>query len=210
VVTGYLDMLADEDLPPPLQEGVIAANRQAQRMGRIVGDLLMLSRLEAEDLPAPALEPVAVADLLQELKADAQRLSGERRHPIFLTADADVQLLGSETELTSACGNLIFNAVLHTPAGTAINIYWGREGDGARLVVSDQGPGIPPEHVLRLTERFYRVDKGRSRERGGTGLGLSIVNHVLRRHGGILEIDSTPGQGTRFTCRFEPARVRML
>jgi len=210
VVTGYLDMLADEELPAELLEGILAANRQARRMGRIVADLLMLSRLEADDLPAPPLEPVAVASLLRELVTDAERLSGERDHTLLLSADAKTELLGSESELTSAFGNLIFNAVLHTPAGTAVSIYWGREDTGARLVVADQGPGIEPEHIRRLTERFYRVDKGRSRERGGTGLGLSIVHHVLRRHDARLDIQSTPGQGTRFVCHFTAARVRGL
>jgi two-component system phosphate regulon sensor histidine kinase PhoR len=112
--------------------------------------------------------------------------------------------------LGSAFGNLIFNAVRHTPAGTPIDVFWGREGNGARLVVVDRGPGIAPEHLQRLTERFYRVDKSRSRERGGTGLGLSIVRHVLRRHDAVIEISSIPGEGSRFVCLFPCERVVKL
>ncbi len=211
VVAGYLEMLADEpDLPEDIHGALLASQRQAERMQSIVADLLMLSRLELEDDEPQAGERVEVPELLQGLVQDARRLSDESAHQIQLHADADLGLVGVESELSSAFSNLIFNAVQHTPARTPIDIYWGRNGDGARLVVADQGPGIAPKHLQRLTERFYRVDKSRSRASGGTGLGLSIVRHVLKRHEAVIEIQSTPGEGSRFVCLFPASRVVKL
>ena len=209
VITGYLELLQSEALPDHVTQAVLASNRQAERMQRIVADLLMLSRLELEEEGAEeeVAAPVMVDRLLEGLAEDARRLSGDKNHRIRLHLDPSLQLLGSETELGSAFGNLLFNAVLHTSPGTGIDVFWGREDEGARLVVADQGPGIKETHLQRLTERFYRVDKGRSREKGGTGLGLSIVKHVLNRHGGRMEIESEPGSGSRFVCLFPPERV---
>ena len=211
VVAGYLEMLAEEpELPEDIHEALIASRRQAERMQSIVADLLMLSRLELEEDEPQVGESVKVPRLLEGLVEDARRLSDEDGHLIQLHADEKLGLMGSESELGSAFGNLIFNAVQHTPWGTPIDIYWGRRGNGARLVVADQGPGIAPEHLQRLTERFYRVDKSRSRESGGTGLGLSIVRHVLKRHEATIEIESTPGEGSRFVCLFPAGRVVKL
>ena len=209
VVTGYMELLQSEDLPDHVIKAVMASNRQAERMQRIVADLLMLSRMELEEEGAEeeVAAPVLISTMLEGLAEDARRLSGERNHRIRLHVDPKLQLLGSEAELNSAFGNLLFNAVLHTPPGTGIDLFWGKEGDGATLVVADQGPGIKAKHLQRLTERFYRVDKGRSREKGGTGLGLSIVKHVLNRHGGNMEIESEPGSGSRFVCRFPAERI---
>jgi two-component system phosphate regulon sensor histidine kinase PhoR len=211
VVAGYLEMLSDEsELPEDIHQAVVASRRQAGRMQSIVADLLMLSRLEmGEDEPQPG-EPVNIQELLEGLVDDARRLSDGSEHQIQLHVEPSLLIRGSESELGSAFGNLIFNAVRHTPKGTPIDIYWGQEVDGARLLVADQGPGIATEHLQRLTERFYRVDKSRSRERGGTGLGLSIVRHVLKRHDALIEIRSVPGEGSRFICLFPAGRVVKL
>ncbi|WP_456416286.1 phosphate regulon sensor histidine kinase PhoR [Thiolapillus sp.] len=211
VVAGYLEMLVDEqELPEDIRQALRASRRQAERMQSIVADLLMLSRLELGEDQVWVGEPVEVPVLLAGLVEDARRLSDEAGHPIQLHTDGALGLIGSESELGSAFGNLIFNAVQHTPRGTPIDVYWGRNGDGARLVVADRGPGIAAEHLQRLTERFYRIDKSRSRERGGTGLGLSIVRHVLKRHEAVIDIQSTPGQGSRFVCLFPASRVVKL
>ncbi len=210
VVVGYLEMLSEEALPEDIHQALLSSRRQAERMQSIVADLLMLSRLEMDEDQTAEPEMVPVPELLAGLVEDARHLSGEAAHPLVLHADPALGLLGNESQLSSAFGNLIFNAVRHTPAGTPIDVFWGREGEAARLVVADRGPGIAPEHLQRLTERFYRVDKSRSRERGGTGLGLSIVRHVLRRHDAVIEISSTPGEGSRFTCLFPRQRVVTL
>jgi two-component system phosphate regulon sensor histidine kinase PhoR len=119
-----------------------------------------------------------------------------------------VDLVGSEKELASAFGNLISNAIRYTPEGGAVRLRWQRTPEGAAFEVEDTGIGIAPEHLPRLTERFYRVDRGRSRETGGTGLGLAIVKHALSRHGGQLDVKSEPGRGSTFSARFTGPRVR--
>ena len=211
VVSGYLEMLSEEhELPEDIHQALLASKRQAGRMQSIVADLLMLSRLEMEeDEPLPG-EPVDVQGLLTGLVEDARRLREGDDRDIQLHMEPGLLIQGSESELGSAFGNLIFNAVRHTPQGTPIDIYWSKDGEGARLVVADQGAGIAAEHLQRLTERFYRVDKSRSRERGGTGLGLSIVRHVLKRHEARIEIHSALGEGSRFICLFPVSRVVKL
>ncbi len=209
VVLGHLEMLAeDPEVPPDSRAALGASLRQARRMERLVADLLLLSRLESEEQPL-AEEPVAVPALLRQLVEDARRLDPDRR-PFDCRIDETLGVRGSESELTSAFGNLIFNAVIHTPPGTPVTIRWQAERGQPVFEVIDAGPGIAAEHLERLTERFYRVDKGRSRARGGTGLGLAIVRHVLRRHQARLEIDSQPGRGSRFGCRFPAARALRL
>jgi len=210
VVVGYMEMLSEEKLPEDIHQALLSSRRQAERMQSIVADLLMLSRLEMNEDQVAQAETVDVPALLTGLVEDARRLSGEMAHALSLHADESLGLLGDESQLGSAFGNLIFNAIRHTPAGTPVDVFWSHDGEGARLVVADQGPGIAPEHLQRLTERFYRVDKSRSRERGGTGLGLSIVRHVLRRHDALIEISSTPGEGSRFVCLFPAQRVVTL
>jgi two-component system phosphate regulon sensor histidine kinase PhoR len=210
VVVGYMEMLSEEALPEDIHQALLSSRRQAERMQSIVADLLMLSGLEMDEDQTAEAAIVKVPDLLDGLLEDARRLSGDARHSLNLHADEELGILGNESQLGSAFGNLVFNAVRHTPAGTAIDVFWSRDRDGARLVVADHGPGIAPEHLQRLTERFYRVDKSRSRERGGTGLGLSIVRHVLRRHEALIEISSAPGEGSRFVCLFPSQRVVTL
>jgi two-component system phosphate regulon sensor histidine kinase PhoR len=132
------------------------------------------------------------------------------RHDISLSGAPAKDLLGSETELSSAFGNLVSNAIRYTPAKGKVRIVWREDQDGASFSVEDSGVGIPAEHIPRLTERFYRVDRSRSRETGGTGLGLAIVKHALIRHQAALEIASEPGKGSRFTARFPAQRTAPL
>jgi two-component system phosphate regulon sensor histidine kinase PhoR len=179
---------------------------QTRRMQRLVEDLLTLSRLESGGNPL-CEEPVNVPDLVRALHRDALALSGDR-HRVRIELASDAWLAGSEEELRSALGNLVSNAVRYTPAGGEVTIAWQAQDRQAVFSVSDTGIGIDPRHVPRLTERFYRVDRSRSRETGGTGLGLAIVKHVLSRHQGRLEIASEPGRGSRFSAIFPPERVR--
>ncbi len=202
VISGYLEMMDGEDWPEAYHEAVRASRRQAQRMQLLVSDLLMLSKLEMHD-NAPLIEDtVDVGQLLAGLRADAVTLSDKAEHKILLQAEGELMMRGNEAELSSAFGNLIFNAVLHTPPGTKIIIGWHHKKDALEFSVTDNGPGIEARHLARLTERFYRIDKARSREKGGTGLGLSITRHVVQRHGGEIKIDSVVGQGTTFRCLF--------
>lgn len=208
VLSGFLETLRGMKQPSTeeLDKHLAIMHEQALRMQRLVDDLLTLSKLETTP-PARHDEPVDVPALLGALKDTAVLLSGERKHRILLEADADLQLRGDPEELRSAFSNLINNAVRYTPAGGAIELRWQKNPDGAYFSVRDSGEGIAPEHIPRLTERFYRIDSARSRATGGTGLGLSIVKHVLVRHDAILEIASEPGKGSTFTCQFPAARV---
>ncbi len=178
---------------------------QSARMQRLVQDLLTLSRLETGSL-AEEEDPVDMKALLEEVCAEARTLSGDQAHRIELEAEADVLVRGSYGELRSAVSNLVSNAVRYTPAGGTIRIRWRTDKHLARCEVADSGIGIPSEHISRITERFYRVDKARSNATGGTGLGLAIVKHVMHRHGGWLNVRSEPGQGSTFTLVF-PARI---
>ena len=206
VISGYLDELVDdEDIGPEWREPLVDMRRQALRMREIVEDLLELSRLEATADEAP-MAPVDVPALLERVAKEA-RQSAQGPPRLLLDVDPDLLLRGSETELHSVASNLVSNAVKFTPAVGTVTIRWGREGGGARLAVEDTGIGIAPEHLPRLTERFYRVDRARTRTRGGSGLGLSIVKHALQRHGGKLEIASEEGRGSIFTARFPARRV---
>ena len=204
VVHGYLDMLEPTEYPdwaPMLSE----MQKQSQRMTQLVEDLLTLSRLEAqESLPD---ENVAMAPMLATLRREAEALS-QRRHTIVVQDEAGVDLAGSNKELHSAFSNLVSNAVRYTPVGGTITVRFAREGDGAVLSVRDTGYGIPSSHLPRITERFYRVDRSRSRDTGGTGLGLAIVKHVVQRHGAQLVVESTPGKGSTFSIRFPASRLR--
>jgi len=206
VVSGYLDTLRDAgDLPQDWREPVGEMGRQAERMRRIIDDLLTLSRLEAAD-PEAERDRVDVPGMLAVMKKEALART-DRPETVELSLESEQRLLGAESEIFSAFANLIGNAMKYTPPDGRVSIRWAPDGEGACFSVEDTGVGIPKEAIPRLTERFYRVDKGRDRARGGTGLGLAIVKHVLQRHGAKLEIDSEPGKGSRFTCRFPPDRV---
>jgi two-component system phosphate regulon sensor histidine kinase PhoR len=203
VISGYLENMMDgEKLSRERRVDCLQQMQgQAQRMTRLVEDLLMLSRLEDEE-KITVRDPVAVPAILSSLLEDARVLSGERHHQLVLECDDALWLRGSEKELSSAFSNLVFNAVQYTPEGGHINVRWYRDGERVCFEVQDDGIGIPQQHLHRLTERFYRVDTGRSREYGGTGLGLAIVKHVLDRHAARLEIESQPGKGSTFRCVF--------
>jgi two-component system phosphate regulon sensor histidine kinase PhoR len=187
---------------------------QAERMQTLVDDLLTLSRLEGTPPPGFS-EWVPVRALRAQCEEDARALSAmlygassDQQALVFQDAP-DLALAGAANELRSAMSNLVSNAVRYTPPDGRIDIAWQRLADGRlEFSVNDTGPGIAPEHLPRLSERFYRVDRSRSRESGGTGLGLAIAKHVAQRHGGELRIASTPGQGSRFALVFPGNRVR--
>jgi two-component system phosphate regulon sensor histidine kinase PhoR len=207
VIAGFLENLADSASTPTSHRRPLELMRkQTERMRSIIEDLLTLSRLEMED-HASNVVPVDVPHETEMIIADARALS-DGAHQIALDADPDLLVIGNETELRSALSNLVFNAVKHTPAGSHIRVTWHDSEQGPVFSVHDDGPGIAAEHIPRLTERFYRVDKARSRASGGTGLGLAIVKHVLNRHDARLGIASELGAGTTFACRF-PAASRL-
>ena len=208
VIAGYLETLLDnvEDVNPRWLRALQQMQQQGGRMQNLLNDLLLLAKLEATDYPSDN-QPVAVDLLLLSIKGDAQALSGERMHRISLEADPHLRLKGSEAELRSAFSNLVFNAVKYTPKEGEIRIRWWGDEQGAHLSVQDSGPGIEARHLPRLTERFYRVDSSRASNTGGTGLGLAIVKHVLLRHRARLEIDSSLGKGSTFTCHFPTQQV---
>jgi len=208
VISGYLETLLDnvEDVNPRWLRALQQMQQQGGRMQNLLNDLLLLAKLEATDYPSDN-QPVAVDLLLLSIKNDAQALSGERHHRISLEADPHLKLKGSETELRSAFSNLVFNAVKYTPDEGSIQIRWWGDEQGAHLSVQDSGLGIEAKHLPRLTERFYRVDSSRASNTGGTGLGLAIVKHVLLRHRARLDIASTLGKGSTFTCHFPTLQV---
>jgi two-component system phosphate regulon sensor histidine kinase PhoR len=204
VLVGFLETLRNLKLDPQRQRDYLGMmEEQAARMQRIIDDLLTLSALDSA-APAATDTRVPLRPLLARLASDAQALSGGK-HRIRAEIDAQSDLLGVESEIASAFGNLVSNAIRYTPAGGSVTLLWSEGPEGARFTVEDTGIGIEPEHIPRLTERFYRVDRSRSRETGGTGLGLAIAKRALARHDASLEIDSKPGKGSRFSARF-PAR----
>ena len=202
VIGGFLETLNDseESLSPDARRSLQLMEEQARRMRHLVEDLLLLARLETDERP-PRQAVVAMSVLLQVLYGEARSLSAGR-HIIELEATPDLSLLGAEEELRSAFINLISNAVRYTPQGGRITLRWYADADGAHFEVQDTGEGIAAHHIPRLTERFYRVDVGRSRQTGGTGLGLAIVKHVLERHHAQLRVESELGRGSGFICDF--------
>lgn len=207
IIGGFLETLLDEEIKDSTMEkrALTLMADQAKRMQRLVEDLLTLSRLEnAQNILHE--EEVNMAVLLQSLLQEAQSLSAGRHH-ITLNLVSDAHLLGSVDELRSAMGNLVSNAVRYTPDGGDISLNWAEEHEQGLFYVQDSGIGIGPEHIPRLTERFYRVDRSRSRETGGTGLGLAIVKHVLGRHQARMEIVSEIGKGSIFKVWFPAKRL---
>ena len=212
VVGGFVETVMDglDDLPhEDILRYLDLAREQSLRMQRLIEDLLALSALET-GAPAPREERIRVLDLVRTVHQEACLLSAGR-HEVRLDideSDEDERVLGSHKELHSAFANLASNAVRYTPAGGWIRIAWRRVEGGGEFSVEDNGIGIASEHINRLTERFFRVDRGRSRETGGTGLGLAIVKHILTRHQAALRIDSEPGKGSRFSVVFPALRLR--
>jgi two-component system phosphate regulon sensor histidine kinase PhoR len=198
---GYLEaMLEDKDMPEALRASFIErAHRNTERLAAIVGDLLSLSRLESEEHEL-AFEPLDVVDLVEVVIGDLRDLADSRRQTVAyespggpLEVEADTQALGM------AVSNLLSNALQYSPEGEEVRVAVSVDDDEVRIDVVDRGPGIPPEEQERVFERFYRVDKARSRKLGGTGLGLSIVRHVMAAHGGRVELESEPGRGSHFS-----------
>lgn len=217
VVSGFAEMLAGQydagdtengeagEPDPALTRRYLGLiSEQSQRMQRMIEDLLTLSSLEASLRVDDSV--CEVLPMLESVLAETQALS-DGRHPVRLEVSGTTRLRACPTELRSVLGNLASNAVRYTPAGGAICLRWQADASGAHYAVEDAGIGIAAVHLPRLTERFYRVDRGRSRETGGTGLGLAIVKHILNRHQGRLEIVSEPGRGSCFTASFPASRV---
>ena len=206
VISGYLETLAQDPVVDAELKGPVAEmRRQAERMTAIIRDLLELSRLEETDEIVGGT-PVDVAALAALLRKD---VLARPVHPkdVRVRVESPAALLGDEPEIHSAFSNLVDNAAKYTAAEGSLEIRWWVDADGGHFAVADTGMGIPPEHIPRLTERFYRVDAGRSRVTGGSGLGLAIVKHVLQRHGATLDVQSTLGVGSTFTCHFPPERL---
>ena len=206
VLSGYLDTLADDDeLPDSWQVPIAEMLRQSNRMTQILRDLMELMRLESAESDA-GHDFVDVCTMLRLMVRDFDSVTTE--HPkLVLRLDTDVALLGNETELHSIFFNLVQNAVRFTPVSGSVTVVWRADEQGAAFEVIDTGIGIPEEEIPRVTERFYRVDPGRSRATGGTGLGLAIVKHAVQRHNGVLEIASVEGEGSTFRCSFAPDRL---
>ncbi|HEX7640704.1 MAG TPA: phosphate regulon sensor histidine kinase PhoR [Burkholderiaceae bacterium] len=206
VINGFLEIASGQaNLDPATRAAHIKLmSEQGHRMQNLVEDMLTLTRLESIDYPLRP-ERVAIGPLLDQILEETKALSAGR-HTITLHADCP-DIRGSADELRSAFGNLASNAVRYTPEGGAITIYWRMGPNGPQYAVQDTGIGIQAEHISRLTERFYRVDKSRSRETQGTGLGLAIVKHVLLRHDAVLTIESKPEQGSTFTVTFPMTAV---
>lgn len=200
VIVGYLEALEDEDIDQPTMRGLLGRlQAPADRMKALVEDLLTLTRLESSPMPGPGdMETVHAAAMLQSVINEARQLATPE-HEIVLDADPSVTATAVPAELHSTFLNLIANAIRYSPDGGVINVRWRQGESGPRLEVEDHGLGIPPEHISRLTERFFRVDLPKSRVRGGTGLGLAIVKHILRRHGTRLQVASELGKGSLFS-----------
>ncbi|MDA8416779.1 MAG: phosphate regulon sensor histidine kinase PhoR [Betaproteobacteria bacterium] len=207
VIGGYVETLQTSGpLPPATQDKILATvATQTLRMHRLVEELLSLSRLESQSGSAPSI-PVPLADLAAQILQTAHQLSQDHHH-VTQQGTWEGNLLGTETELVSAFANLVANAIRYTPSGGHITICWERQSQGGVFSVKDTGIGIEAEHIPRLTERFYRVDRARSRDTGGTGLGLAIVQRIAQHHEATLTIDSSPGKGSIFSLHFPLHRI---
>lgn len=206
VLRGYLEAFTDDTPPEMLRAALPAMRQQSERMHLMIKDLLVLSQLETGEKSLRRI-PIDMSKLLQSIVEDARTLEHYRDQQLSLELDTEKWLVCDADEIRSAISNLVFNAVKYTPEACRINITWREDDEGACLQVTDEGEGIAEHHLERLTERFYRVDKGRSNDAGGTGLGLAIVKHVLQRHGARLVINSELGKGSSFDCHFPAAIV---
>ena len=206
VLSGFLETVQELELNEDDRKKYLdLMSVQTGRMKTLVEDLLTLAKLEGNPEP-PVTQVVPMGVMLSRLQSDAQGLS-QGRHQILVEQGSQKNILGDDLELYSAFGNLVSNAVRYTPDGGNITIRWSDVGSEAIFSVIDTGPGIAQEHIPRLTERFYRVDRSRSRDTGGTGLGMAIVKHVISRHHGELKIESTLGVGSEFSLTFPQQRI---
>jgi two-component system phosphate regulon sensor histidine kinase PhoR len=214
VLSGFVETLQSIPMDAQASQHYLQLmSAQSDRMQSLVADLLMLSQLEGSQLPGTQ-EKVSLAALMLQVTTEAQAFSdwmahkGEGPvHQLEFSPVPDVYLQGARSELLSAVSNLVSNAIRYTPLGGRIQVQWSSTPEGLMFTVKDSGPGIAAEHLPRLAERFYRVDRSRSRETGGTGLGLAITKHVMQRHGGELRIESVVGQGSTFKLVFPQSRV---
>ncbi|KAG1682750.1 Phosphate regulon sensor protein PhoR [Nymphon striatum] len=209
VIAGYLEIMQEDDsVPEHLRTAILSASDQSNRMQSIIEDLLTLSRLENSSLNDKSSTIIDIPSLLLSICGDEKTLITNNSHTIKTDIDYDLKIKGSAAEITSVCSNLIHNSIRHTQDGTEVTVQWKKTNAGeACLHVIDNGQGIPSEHLIHLTERFYRVDKGRSRDKGGTGLGLAIVQHIIQRHGGKLSINSKVSKGSTFSACFPEDRI---
>ncbi len=206
VIRGYLEeLLEDDQLPDIWHEPVQVMGTQSLRMQNIIEDMLTLSNIESR-LSMAGDERVHLHSLIEQVCNDLLQ-AFQASHSVIRNVPKDIYIKGEERELYSAFSNLLKNAFLYSPAQSEITLNWVDAAKHGQLVVIDQGPGIPPESIRRLTERFYRVDIGRDREQGGTGLGLAIVKHALMRHEANLSVESEIGKGSRFSCNFPAIRI---
>ena len=202
VLRGYLETLhMQPTLNPSVERIYNEMEAQSNRMAQLVTDLATLSSLESSGVEREPI-PVDVTSMLQRIAKDASQLSSYNEHTLVEKIDHDFWLFAVEHELYSALSNLVFNAVRHTPKGTKISIITACKKDHVSIEVRDNGPGIEAKHLPRITERFYRIDASRNAGTGGTGLGLAIVKHAVSAQGGLLRIQSTPGEGAKFICEF--------
>ena len=211
VMSGYLEMLDPDMTPPPAiwSKAQQTMLDQCNRMASLVEQLLALARIENAEKP-DLEDTVDVPAILHAIYREAEQLNQEKGHSITLSLDDRLFIMGKEQELRSAFSNLLFNAINYTPKGGKIDVYWQLNEDGcAEYRVTDNGDGIAPEHIHRLTERFYRVDQARSRDTGGSGLGLAITKHVLSRHDSHLNISSKVGEGSKFNFFFPKERLKI-
>jgi two-component system phosphate regulon sensor histidine kinase PhoR len=208
VIVGFLEIASSEmDLDTATRTAHLKLmTEQGKRMQRLIEDMLTLSRLESLDYPLRP-ELVDMRAMMDDIAQEASALSAGKHEVTFSVDGPDLK--GSTEELRSAFGNLASNAVRYTPAGGKIHLSWQTSDEGPRFIAADTGIGIEQIHLARLTERFYRVDKSRSRETQGTGLGLAIVRHVLLRHGGVLSIKSEAGKGSQFIVTLPPTLVAL-
>ena len=210
VIGGYAEMIfltASSSADDKITGAAKHVIRQAERMNRLIDDLLTLERLDETRLPAEQIEKVNLPGLADEIVEEMAVVQSDRQCKIKIDIAQDAVIYGKPQELRSVLSNLIANAMRHSPASGVVCVGWLRDAAGGHLAVSDEGPGIEAVHLPRLTERFYRADKSRSRELGGTGLGLAIVKRVLQRHGASLRIESELGKGSVFHCDFPPASL---
>lgn len=207
VIKGYIETLIDAPgLNPTVQRALDQMCQQSDRMNDLINDLITLTRLETDETET-APTAVAMAPIIQSILGDAKAITQEGNHSFEFTGETGMEILGNEQELRSALSNLVMNAVKYSPNGGKITVELVAASTGSIIRIHDQGLGIDPKHIPRITERFYRVDEGRSTATGGTGLGLAIVKHVLMRHDAELRVTSRLGKGSTFSCHFSPTRT---
>jgi two-component system phosphate regulon sensor histidine kinase PhoR len=206
-LSGYIETLQDnsDELPSTWKKALVQMDQQSERLNALANDLVMLSQLESNRKP-PLRTPVQLAQLLSQIVEDGRMIASDKHH-LSMECEEGLELRGEHKELYSAISNLVFNAIKHNPGGVSISVKGHSTDDEIIVEVCDNGFGIDPKHLPRLTERFYRVDHSRSSSTGGTGLGLAIVKHVMMRHGGRLEIKSTLGKGSCFRCHLPKPTV---